>query len=103
MKQYKENEDGGLEIDGMSIPKDGGNRHYRKAMEEIEKGEAEILPYVAPVKTTEELRGEAYRAQGVTIEAMVIAMWERLIENRQEAVQKLQAKRNKIKAKYTGE
>jgi len=48
MKQYKETEKGSYTIDGMNIPNDDGNRHYRLLLVEVENGETEILPYVEP-------------------------------------------------------
>jgi len=48
MKQYKETEFGTYIINGINIPKDLGNRHYILLLDELEKGDAEILPYVEP-------------------------------------------------------
>jgi len=48
MKQYKETEYGSYTIDDINIPNDFGNRHYILMIDELEKGEAEILPYVEP-------------------------------------------------------
>lgn len=49
MKQYKAQKDGSLNISGMHIPVDTNNRHYAKALEEIAKGDAEIVAYSKPV------------------------------------------------------
>ena len=54
MKQYIETETGGLTIDGMSIPKSEGNRHYRQAMEEVANGEAEIIEFDHDAKAQED-------------------------------------------------
>jgi len=48
MKQYQETENGSYTIEGMTIPAAEGNRHYILLLDELEKGEAEILPYVEP-------------------------------------------------------
>ena len=49
--------------------------------------------------TYQELRAKEYLAQGITIDKMVIAIWERVVENRSEAANLLQAKREAVKAK----
>ena len=48
MKQYAETESGSFTFEGMSIPKDERNRHYRKLQLEISLNEAEIISYVEP-------------------------------------------------------
>ena len=52
-----------------------------------------------PLPTYQELRAKEYLAQGITIDKMVIAIWERVVENRSEAANLLQAKREAVKAK----
>lgn len=47
MKTYTQTENGFV-FEGVSIPDSGGNRHYRKMIDEVESGDAEIVPYVAP-------------------------------------------------------
>lgn len=59
MKTYIQTEDGFI-FDSMSIPDAGGNRHYRKMIDEVESGEAEIIPYIPPVIPREELRRAEY-------------------------------------------
>ena len=53
MKTYATSEDGSLSIDNMTIPQ--GHRFYVQALEEVEAGEAEILPYTKPAPTKAEL------------------------------------------------
>ncbi len=48
MKQYQTTESGSYSIDGVTIPNDSKNRHYKKMLAEVDAGEAQILPYVAP-------------------------------------------------------
>jgi len=65
MKQYQETPDGYYTIDGMTIPKTSGNRHYRRMLKEIADGDAEIIPYIQDL---EELRREkisAIKAEGL--------------------------------------
>ena len=40
------------------IPKDPANRHYQQFLEEQAKGEAELIPYVPPAPTWEEIRAQ---------------------------------------------
>ena len=48
------NEDGSVTI----IPKDSANRHYSQFLQEFEKGEAELVPYVPPAPTWEQIRAQ---------------------------------------------
>lgn len=60
MKIYKENYQGNCifnEQEG-SIPKDPSNRHYAQFLEELKNGEAELIPYVPPAPTWEEIRAK---------------------------------------------
>lgn len=42
----------------LNIPKDPANRHYREFLQELEKGEAELIPYVPPAPTWEQIRAQ---------------------------------------------
>lgn len=42
----------------LGIPKDPANRHYQQFLEELKKGEAELVPYVPPAPTWEEIRAQ---------------------------------------------
>jgi hypothetical protein len=46
----KYNKYGNIEVDGMSIPADAGNRHYAEIMKLVEAGELIIAPYVPPTQ-----------------------------------------------------
>jgi hypothetical protein len=43
---------------GSNIPKDPSNRHYAQFLQELEKGEAELVPYVPPAPTWEQIRAK---------------------------------------------
>lgn len=43
MKQYIKTENNMYFCDGLHIPSDPGNRHYKIMMAEVEAGEAEIV------------------------------------------------------------
>jgi len=47
-----------LQINELRIPKNPANRHYRQFLEELEKGEAELVPYVEPAPTWEQIRAQ---------------------------------------------
>ena len=56
MKRYtrRVTEDGeSFECEGMHIPKDTRNRHYRQMLSEVEEGEAEIEDFVEPTPEPE--------------------------------------------------
>lgn len=56
MKTYLENENGDLTRDGEGIPK--SHPFYTLVLAEVEAGEAEILPYAEPEKTSDQLIAE---------------------------------------------
>ena len=45
-------------FDDSWIPKNPANRHYQQFLEEQAKGEAELVPYVPPAPTWEEIRAK---------------------------------------------
>ena len=47
-----------------------------------------------------ENRAKEYEKQGLTADKMIIALWEKVVENRPESADTIQAKRTEIKAKY---
>jgi hypothetical protein len=40
------------------IPKDPSNSDYAQFLQELERGEAELIPYVPPAPTWEQIRGQ---------------------------------------------
>lgn len=59
MKKYIDYLDFNLiTFEGSSIPKDPSNRHYQQFLEELKNGEAELVPYVPPAPTWEEIRAK---------------------------------------------
>lgn len=80
MKYYYENfQRTSFSNDCVSFPKDIGNRLYCKALEEVEAGEAEFVPYVEPEPTPEQVRAEQMLAgvefEGVMCSAVSEDMW----------------------------
>lgn len=43
-------------FEDLSIPKDTSNRYYQQFLEEQKKGEAELIPFVLPALTWEQIR-----------------------------------------------
>ena len=43
---------------GPWIPKNPANRHYSQFLQELERGEAELIPYVPPAPTWEQIRSQ---------------------------------------------
>jgi len=78
MKYYQQlDEDGQVfQIGGLSLPADEGNRHYQQMREEIEAGEAEILPFVEPVPTWQDNRIAAYGSWREQLDMMYHGTWE---------------------------
>ena len=55
MKTYNDHNDT-IVFDGLWIPKDPANRHYAQFLEELEEGKAELVPYIPPAPTWEQIR-----------------------------------------------
>lgn len=47
-----------IQIDNLNIPKVSSNGHYKQFLEEQAKGEAELIPYVPPAPTWDEIRAK---------------------------------------------
>ena len=45
-----------VNFESFLIPKDPVNRRYAQFLQELERGEAELIPYVPPAPTCEEIR-----------------------------------------------
>lgn len=84
--------------EGVTIPPVQGNRHYAEYLEWLEAGNTPEPPDV-PVLTVIQLREREYLKDGITTEALVVALWEKVVENRPESLEALQAKRLAVKAK----
>jgi hypothetical protein len=57
MKTYIEHTDT-IHFEGLWIPKDSSNRHYQQFLEEQKNGEAELVPYIPPAPTWEQIRAQ---------------------------------------------
>lgn len=57
MKTYFESNDT-IIFENLWIPKDPANKDYTQFLKEQEEGEAELVPFVPPVPTWEEIRAQ---------------------------------------------
>ena len=57
MKTYIDH-DSTIHFENLWIPKDPANRDYSQFLQELERGEAELIPYVPPAPTWEEIRAQ---------------------------------------------
>jgi hypothetical protein len=60
----------------------------------------EIAPYEPPALSVEQQRQQAYLDAGITTDAMIVALWERDVEGRPEALNKIESQRQLIKQEF---
>jgi hypothetical protein len=101
MKEYVERwEDGKLQtivIGQMSIPIDTRNMDYVDYMRWKEEGGVPSIVDMTVVPDVSEKRKTEYVKQGITTDALVVALWEKVVEGRPEASEAIQAVRTSIK------
>lgn len=99
--------------DGASIPIDppkemfnaqtgetfllGGNTDYADYLAWVEKGNTTEEVDLTPVKSLAERRQAEYVKQGASTDALVVALWEQIVEDRPESADALQAIREQVK------
>jgi len=57
-KIYYETQFNTVVYEGLNIPKDPSNRDYAQFLQEQARGEAELVPYVPPAPTWEQIRAQ---------------------------------------------
>ena len=82
--------------DMASIPNDPRNSDYAQYLKWLEEGNAPEPADPLPVPTIDELR----RAEFPSEHDLIVALWEKVVEDRPEASDILQAKRVATKEKY---
>lgn len=98
-KLYKELAAAGLPVCGVSS---AGRMDFTRPLSAVEQVLAgQLLNAHVPDDRAED-RQKAYLEQGITPEAMVIALWEHIIENRPQSAQALQTLREQIKQRVSG-
>lgn len=75
----------------------GGNADYVQYLEWVAQGnEAEVVD-LTPVPALEERRQAEYDKRGCTTSALIVAMWEKVVEERSDEADRLQAIREQVK------
>lgn len=82
--------------DGAHIPSDMRNADYREYLAWVVAGNKPVIE-MPPDASVEELRKEEYNKRGVTLENMIVALWEAQVEGKSEALEELQAIRAQVK------
>ena len=83
--------------DMAEIPSDQNNMDYQKYLSwKALGGKAEVFDD-SRVPTTDDLRKSEYDKQGASTDALVVALWEKIVEDRPEAADALQAIRDQVK------
>jgi len=100
-REYKEHWNEGVlqcvNTGNTSIPTDPNNMDYAYYLEWKRLGGVPVVIDMTVVKTTDDLRKEEYVKQGASTDALVVALWEKIVENRPEAADALQAIREQVK------
>lgn len=58
MKTYIDKNSYFIQLEELYVPKDSANRDYQQFLEELKNGEAELVPYVEPTPTWEQIRAQ---------------------------------------------
>ncbi len=98
-KLHQELVKAGIPIDGVgdTVPP---RIDFRPEATEVQQEQALAILAAHVPEDYLDKRQAAYVQEGVTIKAMVVAVWERVVEGRPEASDALQAIRERIKAQF---
>ena len=58
MKTYIDHNNNNINFNELWIPKDPSNIDYARFLQELKEGKAELVPYVPPAPTWEQIRGQ---------------------------------------------
>lgn len=98
-KLHQELERAGLPVVSVDI---FANAEFSRPLSEQEQQTAkQIIQNHDPDPSPEERCRAAYLAAGITPEALIAALWEKVVEGRPASADELQARREAIKALYT--
>lgn len=88
--------------DGATFPISSDNALAREFIEWNEKQPVpfDLRDQEPQAATAAELRKAEYEKQGVTVEALTVALWEKMVEGRSAAADELQRKRDAIKEQF---
>lgn len=87
-----------VQFGNSSIPPIMENGDFKKYIELKDNGLEPIVMDDTPESSVEELRKAEYERLGCTTEALIVALWEQVVENRPESANALQTKRESVKA-----
>lgn len=98
-KLHQELVQAGIPIDGVA-DETPPRIDFRPEATEKQRQQAQTILEAHVPEDYRDRREKAYVERGVTVEAMVIALWERVVEGRPEASEALQAIREGVKAEF---
>jgi hypothetical protein len=98
-KLHQELVEAGIPIDGV-VATEPPRIDFRPEVTEAQQAVALAILAAHVPEDYQDKREAAYVAQGVTVEAMIAALWERVVEDRPEASESLQAIRENIKKQF---
>lgn len=92
-------------LDGtsLSFPTDPNNMDYDYYLHWKEAGGVPTVVDETHYKTYPDFRREAYNKAGLSTEELIIALWEKVVENRPEKADAIQSQRMIIKEQYPKE
>lgn len=98
-KLHQELIEAGIPIDGVAAT-EPPHIDFRPEATNAQREAAETLLAAHVPEDYQDKREAAYQEQGITVEAMIVALWERVVENSPAASEALQAIREEIKAEF---
>ena len=81
-----------------TIPKE--HRFFEEVLKEVEENQSQIVPFVEAPPTSDEECALELCQQGVRTEAMVEALWKRIVRGETTATNALETKRQSIEQKF---
>jgi len=100
-KQYEELWNQGslqcVNTTNMSIPPDPNNMDYARYLEWKRLGGVTTVKDVTHYPDLAERRQAEYVKQGATTQSLIVALWEKIVEDRPESADALQAIREQVK------
>lgn len=75
----------------------GGNQDYSEYLAWVAKGNKAEVVDLTPVLSLDERRQAEYEKRGCTLDALSVALWEKVVEGRPEEADRLQVIREQVK------
>ena len=99
-KLHRELEAAGIPIDGVASD---GRINFRSEVTDEQRQRALAIQQAHVPEDYLDKRRAAYLEQGITVENLVLALWERMVEGKPEASENLQALREAIHQQFPEE